>query len=88
MEPFKIPPKEPELLPLRQKVLQLRINRLKQMDAIKWVISRLKEGSSWAGVGIVAAAIGVPAELVEPGVQIVVAVAGFLAVIFKDKPEG
>ena len=57
------------------------------MSALKWLVDRAKEGSTWAGAAILAAAIGVNPEYVQPGISVIVAVAAFVAMLLKDKPS-
>lgn len=52
---------------------------------VKWAIDRLKEGSSWAGIAIIAAAFGIDQSIVTEGFEVIVAIAGLAAVLLKDK---
>jgi len=87
-EPTKIDPIPPVLFkvaPPSKGYLSLRLNRLKQMDAIRWLISRAKEGSTWAGIAIMASALGISPEIATGGVDLLVAAAAFVAIFLKDK---
>lgn len=57
------------------------------MDALYWIIDRLKERSTWLGiVGLVSAAgVTLNPELTEAIVSMGLAAAGLIAVITKDK---
>ena len=52
-----------------------------------WIINRLKEGSSWAGLAILASALGISQDIAVAGYDVLVAAAGLLALILKDKPD-
>lgn len=90
MEPTRLEPKPPGQLPVNELSdhQQLRPLLITMKQLLKWALARLKEGSSWAGIGIVAAALGLSPEIAAQGYEVLVAAAGLLAVILKDKSEG
>lgn len=54
---------------------------------VNWVINRLKEKSTYAGLGALAVALGLKLSDVDVDglIQILVAIGGFVAVIIKEK---
>jgi len=55
---------------------------------MKAILNRLKEPSTWAGIGALAVVFGVPAVQVDAAVQIAVAVSGALAVMLPEAGGG
>ena len=51
----------------------------------KFFLDRLREPSTYAGVGILGAAVGLPAELIAPAGQIIMGLGGVLAILLRDK---
>jgi len=61
--------------------------KLTMKQLFKWAVDRLKEGSSWAGIGMIAAAVGISQELAAEVISTLVAVSGLVSVFLKDKAE-
>lgn len=58
------------------------------MDAIRYALARGSEASTYAGLGVVFALLGVSVEpgLWQAGINAAVGVCGFLAVVLREKP--
>jgi hypothetical protein len=54
---------------------------------VKWIIERLKEPSTFAGLAGLAGAYGIAQPLYQASVAVVMAVAGLAAVLMADKPK-
>lgn len=54
-------------------------------SVFKWLLDRVKEGSTWAGVGIIAAALGISNEVAMASWELLAAAAGLGAILLKDK---
>lgn len=52
---------------------------------MKKIIRRIKEPSTWAGIGVLAALFGVPVEQYTAVAQAIAAVAGAAAVLMPEK---
>jgi hypothetical protein len=86
----KLDPKPPETIPVNppsSSFTNLRSVRIDMKTVLKWVLSRIKEGSTWAGLGIIAAALGLPNDVVTAGWDVLAAAAGLAAILLKDKPD-
>jgi len=57
------------------------------MNLLSFVVARLKEPSSYAGVGALLAAAGIHVDnsVVEAGIQVLVSVVGLIAVLLPEK---
>ena len=53
---------------------------------VKWMIERLKEPSTFAGLAGLAGAYGIAMPVYQASVAVVMAVAGLVAVLMADKP--
>lgn len=53
---------------------------------VKWMIERLKEPSTFAGLAGLAGAYGIAMPVYQASVAVVMAVAGLAAVLMADKP--
>lgn len=51
------------------------------------VVTRLKEPSSMAGIAALAVVLGMPTDVVNAAVQVVVGVAGLLAVVLPESSK-
>lgn len=51
------------------------------------IIERLKEPSTWAGVGLIGAAFGIPPGTIELAGQVVMGLAGLAAVFLKERSK-
>lgn len=52
---------------------------------VDWLLERLSEPSTYAGFAAVAASVGISQSLYAAGSAVAVAVAGFIAVILREK---
>lgn len=52
---------------------------------VEWILSRLREPSTYAGFAALAAAAGISAELYTAASAVAVAVAGLVAIILHEK---
>lgn len=55
---------------------------------VDWIISRLKEPSTYAGFAALASAAGISGALYSAASAVAVAVAGLAAVILHEKQQG
>lgn len=55
---------------------------------VQFIISRLKEPSTFAGLSGIALALGVSGELYNAAAGAIAGVAGLIAVLMSDKPKG
>lgn len=53
---------------------------------MSYLLKRLREPSTWAGIGVLTAVIGLPPEMLGMVQQIVMGAAGLYAVLASDKP--
>lgn len=53
----------------------------------RFLLARLREPSTYAGVGVLGAAAGLSPELIGPVGQIVMGVGGLLAILLRDKGD-
>ena len=84
MKKVKVLPPDP--LPVRKPRIFLRTIFYKNpMKLFRWILQRLKEGSTWAGFGIVGAALGIAPEGVDVLTKLLVAAAGVASFFLKDK---
>ena len=51
------------------------------------IISRLKEPSTWAGIGAIAVAFGLPSDIVSAVVQAIIGLAGLAAVVMPEQAK-
>lgn len=51
----------------------------------KFLLARLREPSTYAGVGVLGAAVGLSPELLGPLGQLVMGAGGLLAILLRDK---
>ena len=49
-----------------------------------WIFSRMREPSTWSGLGVIASMVGVPATTTEALVRAGVALGGLLAVLMPE----
>lgn len=54
---------------------------------VEFILSRLKEPSTYAGLSGLAMAVGVSTDLYNAAAVAIAGVAGLIAVILSDKPE-
>lgn len=50
-----------------------------------FILARLREPSTYAGIGVIGAAVGLPNELLGPIGQLIMGAGGLLAVLLRDK---
>lgn len=55
-----------------------------KMNFLKWVVSRLKEPSTMAGISCVGVVLGLPPGTLDIAAQIVIGAAGVAAVLFPE----
>ena len=55
------------------------------MNAVKWLLERLKEPSTYAGLSGIALAFGVSSDLYNASAAVAAAVAGLVGVILAEK---
>lgn len=53
----------------------------------KFLLDRLREPSTYAGVGVLGAAVGLSPELLGPLGQLIMGAGGVLAILLRDKGE-
>lgn len=55
------------------------------MNAVNWLLERLKEPSTYAGLSGIALALGVSSDLYNASAAVAAAVAGLVGVILSEK---
>lgn len=50
------------------------------------IVQRLREPSTWAGIGAIVVALGLPGDIVNAAIQALIGVAGLVAVLLPERP--
>lgn len=58
---------------------------LREGGTVKFILDRLREPSTWAGVSALGLVFGLPPGLIDALAQVVMGVGGVAAIVMKDK---